>query len=281
MSVTANDLVRRVRGQAGDWGKLTTALSTALTATDTQVTFQNMADVIEEELNFEVGLEMCRIAAVGQELDIERGANGTTPVPHEAGALAIVEPRFTNQELLDSLNAAMRKLAMLEPLILVSEDGDYVYDPLVQDYPAPAGALLIFKVDMEKATAGLYRPFYSYTVLEEYDPPVIRIPNVGGISGKRFRIVYGGFYPELAWDTETALPVKWHDFLISYANGVAVENEDIRNAQLKVQTGNANFRPGYAQQVGRNLQARAMSDLEQLRPATRVVRRPDQRQYRY
>lgn len=280
MSVTANELVRKVRGMSGDWGKLTTTLSAALTDTDTSCTLANMADLLEEELLLEIDLEKVRITAVGQTLDIERGAQGTVAATHALGTFCILEPRFANQELLDALNAAVRRLAIYEPQVTVSSDGDYTYDATVEEYAAPLEAVSILKVDMEKATAGLYRPFYAYTILEEFDPPVVRIPVDWRLSGKKMRLVYGAPYPMLSWDTQTTIPEKWHTFLTGYAMGVALENEEVGNSQQKVQTGNAGFRPGYAQQVARNLQGRALNDLEALRPATRIIRRPDQRQYR-
>lgn len=280
MAVTANDLVRKVRSLSGDWGKLTTTLAAALTDATTTVTLTNMSDTLTEEWILEVGLERMRVVNVGADLTVERGAEGSTAAEHALGTLCILEPRFPNENLLDKLNLAARMLAVYEPLVAVSAEGDYVYDSTIEEYDAPTGAVSVIKVDMEKPTVGLYRPFYGYTVLDEYDPPVIRIPYQSNLAGKNFRVVYGSVYPELAWDTDTTIPVKWHDFLVEYALGLALEDEEVENAALKVQTGNASFRPGYAQQVARTLQARALGHLEVLRPATRIIRRPDQRQYR-
>jgi hypothetical protein len=279
MTVTANDLVRKVRSSCQDWGKLTTTLTTTIDATGTTVMLDNMSDNLEEEYNLTIDLEVMRIKTIGTTLEVERGSLGTIATAHTAGVMVILEPRFSNEPILSPLNVAARKLVAYEPLIQVSNEGDFTYDSNTQEYSAPGGAISILKVDIEKGT-GLYRPFYGYSVLDEFDPPVIRIPQDSSLRGKRFRVIYGSSYPDLTWDTPTTIPVKWHDFLCGYALGVVLENEDVANAALAQQTGTAGFRPGYAQQVGRNLQSRAFADLETLRPATRIIRRPDQRQYR-
>jgi len=279
MTVTVNDLVLAVRRQAGDWGAALMALDTQMSAVATTMSVVSRPDVVDVNQYVEVDTEEMEITDVSTDITVVRAAKGTTATIHEVAALAIVKPRFTNLMIVAALVRAQRVLAGYIPHKTLTTTDTIVSG--TEEYSLPSGAEYLDKVELETTTSGLYRPFYRYTIQDEYDPPKIRIPLGVAATGKGLRITTLGQYTEFAWGaTVSDIPVKYHNFLTEYASGLLIEDE------LSTVTGQTEQAHGvaptgtnmvYQQQIGRNMQAAAFAHLEAVKPMTRIVYRSDQR----
>jgi hypothetical protein len=283
MTVTVNDLVLTVRRQAGDWGAALMCLDTAMTdvSSNTTLSVESRPDVLREGQYVEVELETMEITDISTDITVRRASKGTTITGHFIGDLAIVEPRFPNLTILRALIKAERVLAGYIPKKTVTTGGTYVTSSSVEDFALPTGAEYLDSVQLEKATSGLYGPFYGYTILDGADPPSIHIPRGVCATGKNLRLVTLGQYTEFVWDASVSdIPLKYHDFLCEYAAGVLLEQEDTHVTAETEQAHGVAPKPGVNQQVGRNMQASAFAHLEAVKPMTRIIHRPDQRMYR-
>lgn len=281
MTVTVNDLVLTVRRKVGDWGAALVVLDDALTAdtTDTTVSVVARPDTVSDGQYMECDTEMMEIAEVSTDFTVRRAAKGTTVAAHAIGDLAIVEPRFSNLGILAALVKSQRVLAGYIPYKTVTTTTTIAAS--TEEYSMPVGAEYVDKVELETSTTGLYRSCSTYEILDEYDPPKIRIPWGSAPTGRTLRLTTLGQYSEFLWDaTVSDIPVKYHDFLTGYAAGVLIEEEEGHITDETEQSHGVKAKPGVNQQVGRNLQALAFAHLEAVKPMTRIIHRPDQRVYR-
>jgi hypothetical protein len=283
MTVTVNDLVLTIRRQAGDWGAALMTLDTAMTdsTASTTLSVTSRPDVLRTGQYVEVELEMMEITDISTDLTVLRAAKGTTISAHFIGDLAIVQPRFSNLSILRALVKAERVLAGYIPKKTVTTGGTYVTSSTVEEFALPTGAEYLDNVQIEKATSGLYMPFYGYSIIDGADPPSIHIPRGVCSTGRNLRITTLGQYTEFLWDaTVSDIPAKYNDFLCEYAAGVLLEQEDTHVTSETEQAHGVAPKPGVNQQVGRNMQASAFAHLEAVKPMTRIIHRPDQRIYR-
>lgn len=280
MTVTVNDLILSVRRQAGDWGAALMRLDASM---DTSTTTLSVAlprpDVVDVNQYVEVELEEMEITDVSTDITVVRAAKGTTAATHASGDLAIVKPRFTNLTILSFLVRAERVLAGYIPAKVNTATATIVSG--TEEYALPSGTEYLDKVELETSTSGLYRPFNRYTILDEYDPPKLRIPSGAAASGRTLRYTTLGQYQEFLWDASVDdIPLKYHNFLIEYACGLLLEDE---LAAVMGQTEQAHgVAPSgtnmvYQQQIARNMQANAFAHLEAVKPMTRIIHRQDQR----
>jgi hypothetical protein len=255
-------------------------LDTTMTADATTLSPASRPAVVDIDQYLECELEEMEITDITTaDLTVARAAKGTTAAQHLAGALAIVKPRFTNLRILEALVNAERALAGYVPAKTVTTTTTIAAS--TEEYAMPSGAEYIDKVEMETGTSGTYRVFNFYQILDEYDPPKIRIPLGCAVTGRSLRLTTLGQYAEFQWGaTISDIPVKYHTFLIQWACGWLLENEDTENSGQTEQA--HGVRPSgtnlvYQQQIGRNMQAGAFAHLEAVKPLTRIVYRQDQR----
>jgi hypothetical protein len=279
MTVTVNDLVLSVRRQAGDWGAALMTLDTQMAADATTLSVVSRPDVVDINQYVEVDTEEMEITDVTTNLTVARAAKGTTATIHESGVLAIVRPRFTNLRILAALVRSQRVLAGYIPDKTITTTTSIVSG--TEEYAMPAGTEYIDKVELETSTSGLYRIFNRYEILDQYDPPRIRIPQGSAVTGKYLRLTTLGQYAEFLWGaTISDIPLKYHNFLIEYACGMLIEDE---LTEISGQTEQAHgvsptgTHAVYQQQIGRNMQAAAFAHLEAVKPMTRIIHRQDQR----
>lgn len=280
MTVTVNDLVLSVRRQAGDWGAALMVLSGQMAADATTVSVVSRPDVVDINQYVEVDLEEMEITdVVGLDLTVLRAAKGTTAVNHAGGNLAIIKPRFTNLSILAALVRAERVLAGYIPLKTITSTASIASG--TEEYTMPTGTEYVDKVELETSTSGLYRTFNRYEILDQYDPPRIRIPNGAAATGKYLRVTTLGQYAEFLWlGTVSDIPMKYNNFLTEYACGMLIEDE-LTNISGQTEQAHGVAPTGthavYQQQIGRNMQAAAFAHLEAVKPMTRIVHRSDQR----
>jgi hypothetical protein len=279
MTVTVNDLALQVRRKAGDWGAALMTLDTQMAADATTMSVASRPDVVDIGQFVEVDVEEMEITDVSTNIIVTRAAKGTSATIHESGAMAIVRPRFTNLMIVEALVRAQRVLAGSVPAITVTTT--HTVTTGTEEYALPTSAEYLDRVEIETSTSGLYRNLTQYEILDQYDPPRLRIPQGSTATGRTLRITSLSQYGTLSWGAEiTDIPAKYHQFLTVYATGLLMEDE------LATITGQTEQAHGtkpvgthqvYHQQVARNLQASAFAHLQAVRPLTRVVHRPDKR----
>jgi len=275
MTVTVNDLVLSVRRQLGDWGAALMTLDTTMTDVATTLSPASRPSSVDINQSVEVELEEMEITDVAADLTVVRASRGTTAAAHLSGSLAIVRPRFSNLVILGALIRAERVLAGYVPAKAVTTTTTIVSG--TEEYAMPAGAEYVDRVELDNGS-GNPRPFHFYEILDEFDPPRIRIPQGCAATGRALRLTTLGQYSEFLWGaTVSDIPVKYHNFLTEYACGVLLEDEDSAITSQTVQAAGVEPKPGVNQQVGRNMQAGAFAHLEAVKPMTRIIHRSDQR----
>jgi hypothetical protein len=276
MTVTVNDLVLAVRRQTGDWGAALMTLDTGMDATATTVSVVARPDVVDTNQFLEINTEEMEITDISEDITVLRAAKGTAAQVHASGDMVLVKPRFSNLTILNALIRAERVLAGHIPCRTVSTTTTIASG--TEEYSMPSGTEYVERVRIETSTAGLYRPFHMFMVLENYDPPKIYIPLGKAAVGKTLELTTLGQYSEFQWGaTVSDIPAKYHNFLTEYACGVLIEDEDSSITSQTEQAHGIVPKPGVNQQVGRNMQAAAFAHLEAVRPMTRIVYRSDQR----
>lgn len=89
-------------------------LASPIGASDTMLTFTYGLGGLREQTVFEVGTEQMYIWSTNSSAkiaEVERGFNGSTAQAHDAGAVALVNPRFPRHRVLDQLNAEVADLS--------------------------------------------------------------------------------------------------------------------------------------------------------------------------
>ena len=190
--------------------------------------------------------------------------------------MAIVKPRFTNLSVVAALVRAQRVLAGYIPAKTITTTT--VIATGTEEYAMPSGAEYVDRVELETSTSGLYRDFNRYTIIDQYDPPRIRIPQGAAASGRYLRLTTLGQYVGFVWGGEVFdIPLKYHNFLTEYACGILIEDEESSITSQTEQAHGVAAKPGVNQQVGRNMQAAAFAHLEAVKPMTRIIQRSDAR----
>jgi hypothetical protein len=281
MTTTVNDLVLGVRRRTSDWGAALMTLTTQMSDTTTTMAVgTSRSNVVTEGRYVECDLEEMLIDSIGQDLTVVRAQKGTVAAIHEAGTMVLLIPRFSNLLILDALNRAVQVLAGYLPLRTVTTT--IAITSGVEEYAMPSGAEQVELVEMESSTSDIYRPFAFYTILDQYDPPRIRIPLGSAMSGRSLRVTTMGQYADLQWGGTNVVDIapKYLKFLIEYACGTLIEEELGRISGETEQAAGVAPRGTnmiYQQQLARNLMGSAFAHLDAVRPMTRVIHRSDKR----
>lgn len=110
--LTTQDVIRATRTyldgkQRPNRNKLTSALDTS---TSTLVFKYDIA-AAAQGVPLSIGLETLYVwEQSGKNLTVERGADGTTPSQHAAGDIILVDPEFTDAQILDAINQTLAAL---------------------------------------------------------------------------------------------------------------------------------------------------------------------------
>ena len=281
MAVPVTTLALRVRQELKDYGAGTFVLDGEHTAVATSINLTTTpADPVKVGQRAIINLEVVEVGTVADPMTVVRGIRGSTAAVQATGSLLIVEPRFTNQDILSGLIAAERQLAGFVPKRAIDDTNTIAQD--TEEYAAPAGAFAIEMVEVAMSTAGLYRPWPMFEILDANDPPKVRILG-GPPSGRALRLTYMSHYTEFTWttaDVSAEIPARYHDFLVDWCKGELLINESGYKARV---VGAASGQGASVQEsliYGQTLKASALNKLNTVRPATRVIQRPASNMYR-
>lgn len=108
MATSAANLVQRTRRFMRDWPDQDT-ISASLSSTATTITITGLGTYAK---NYPIEIDsetmLCRGAASGASVTVERGAFGSTAATHTSGSTVLIRPGFFAAEILDALNAAIQ-----------------------------------------------------------------------------------------------------------------------------------------------------------------------------
>lgn len=281
MAVPVTTLALRVRQELKDYGAGTFVLDGEHTAVATSINLTTTpADPVKVGQRAIINLEVVEVGTVADPMTVVRGIRGSTAAAQATGSLLIVEPRFTNQDILYGLIAAQRQLAGFVPKRAIDDTNTIATN--VEEYEAPVGTFAIEMIEMEQSVAGLYRPWPLFEILDANDPPTVRILG-SPPAGRTLRLTCMSQYTEFTWATTDAsyeVPLRYHDFLVDWAKGELLLNEAGYKARV---VGAASGQGASVQEsliYGQTLKASALNKLNTVRPASRVIQRPASNMYR-
>jgi hypothetical protein len=281
MATTVDALVLRIRHELRDYGVGAFALSSSVNDSVTEIRVTTFPLNAVDGQRAVVGTEDLYIKGAGNPLVVNRGELGSTAAAHSAGDLLIIEPRFTNQQILDALISAQRQLAGYVPY-LASPDTTNTTTQDVEEYAAPAGATEIIKVELETYEgSGLYRVAPNHQILEGYSPPKVRI--LAAPTGLTIRLTYHAAYTEFTWatnDVNAEIEAKYTDFLIEWAKGELLTNEvGYKSRVVAAATGDgASVQQSLV--LGQTIKASALGKLRSVKPPSRIIHRSSSRVHR-
>lgn len=278
MAVTTQDLALQVRRRIGDWGALSFELSVVMAVGAAVVQADTMQlDYIRAGHIVCIDVEDVEvIEPLGNPITVLRSRRGTTAAEHAIGALALVEPRFTNQEIVEALNEALRVFSGLVPKL--TTDVSLTTATGVEEYTLPAAVFEVEKVELETGTEGLYRPFRTYEV--SYSTGKLRM--LGRVpTGRTIRLGYLAAHADLTWATaDVVVPTRYHGFLIDYAHGELLLREAMEKATVVASATGDSTSVRESLIAAQTMKLTAQSKLDAIRPASRVVNLRDKRVYR-
>jgi hypothetical protein len=280
--VSVAALVDRIRRDVNDYGTTVLTLTAAMDTTQTTFAFtpDPPSELVQESSRFICELEQIEVTAT-YPWAVRRGINATTAAIHAIGTRMYMEPRFTNQEILDALNEAVRILSGYVPKRGLDEE--QVVLAGTEEYEAPTGAFAIESLDVETDTSGYYRPWVMFEIIDYYSPPKIRILGYPP-AGRGIRLGYLGPYTEFTWTTPRdvldEIPAIYHSFLVDFAHGELLIKEGLKKADLVGEAIGGKSTVSESLTLGQTLQSRALGKLTTVRPTTRIIRRPSSRSYR-
>lgn len=279
MAVSVAELATRARTHLGDWGGFSTTVAAQVGAADVTATLANTnSGFIRPQRQCVINLETLEVLSTGNPMDVRRAQRGTTAAVHAVGSLVLFEPRFTNQQILDALNEAVIALAGRAPKAVEVATDHAAQD--VEEYALPATCISLQKVELERSTTGLFRVCHEY----EYQPGANRVRIlVAPAAGRHIRFTYEAAYAALTWstsDVSTDLPLRYHPFLLDYAEGELVTKEALSKLAVVASATGDNADPRSALIAGQTMRQQAIAKLNAVAPATTIIQRRSARAYR-
>jgi hypothetical protein len=160
-TVSVLSLVNRVRDILGNWGDARTLLAAALTATATSVSVDEVKVAKAGDL-LQVDYETMEVtdsddSSTPEVFTVRRGQRGTTAVNHNDDSVVYVNPKISNQRILDAINAALAasyprifKLVVDETLTVVEDQYEYSVPSTLGEYVLDE----LWRVEMENSDEG-------------------------------------------------------------------------------------------------------------------------------
>ncbi len=278
-----------VRRMAMDWGIGTMQLSASMNSTATTMTVVDYPDTLGIGHHLHYGTEIMELTGdPGPSMTVRRGQLGTTAAAIVNSSVIIVQPRFTNIAIIAALNEALHILSGLEPREVFVTDSTLLTAADTESFAMPAETvgegeyIDILSVELETATAGLYRPIYTW-FQEGRWPPTLRLKG-NEQTGRDLRLrCTQAYYPMAYTDVSrpTGLIDAYEVFLTKYAAGLLLEQQELYAADwVKQDVQVASDFRGRMQVIGRNMQVAAETFLQKVTPGTRNFEIGDSRNYR-
>jgi len=216
VATSATTLVQRVRRFLGDWPELDTA-SASISAGGTSLTVATDATTrYAQNWLIQVDQEMMRVSAVAATtLTVVRGARGTTAASHASGSTILVRPGFSDQDILDSVNAGIDATFpfFYKPIL----DTSLTADGSSYEYTVPTGLTWLSKVEIKESGSPYYYRIDGWTVKRAASPVLqFATPPIQGM----IRCHGFGPLPQLTGfsdSLDTLWPAWGDDPLVEYA----------------------------------------------------------------
>lgn len=190
-------------------------LAAPVSESDTLLSFAYDLDAIQPHSLISIGLEDIYVFATNgaaKSADVDRGADGTTPAAHEAGAMVRVTPRWTDAQILRAVNSELEHLYG-RGLFRVGTT-EFVYDGTTVGWPIDDGAERVYRVQAEDyGGRDNWITLSGWTFEHNQDAATFPTGNAlflrcGAIPGRKVRVTwFGRFAPLTALDqdvTETS-----------------------------------------------------------------------------
>jgi len=222
MAASATTLVQRVRRFVGDWPDLdvTTASltnsATTVTVADTSIYGTNWLIQLDQEI-----MRVKTAPSLGTSLTVARGMQGTTAVSHSNSTSVLSRPAFSDQQMLDALNAGID--ATFPYFYQAVEDSSLIPDGMTYEFAVPNLASpsqpipYITKIDLKVSGDLSYRQVDGRWEIRRGSAPVIKFRSPPAIGTLR---VYG-FGPFSHLGFTDSLPTLWpswgEDPLVEFA----------------------------------------------------------------
>lgn len=222
MAASATTLVQRVRRFVGDWPDLDvvtaslTNSTTTVTVADTSVYGVNWLIQLDQEI-----MRVKTAPSLGTSLTVARGLQGTTAVSHGSSTSVLIRPAFSDQQMLDALNAGIDATFpyFYQPVQDTSlTTNGATYEFTVPNLSSPSQPIpFITKIDLKVSGDTAYRQIDGRWEIRRGSTPVIKFRSPPAIGTLR---VYGfGPFAQLAFTD--SLPTLWpswgEDPLVEFA----------------------------------------------------------------
>jgi hypothetical protein len=222
VSTSATTLIQRVRRYVGDWPDLdvtTASLSnsvTTATVADTSIYGVNWLIQLDQEV-----LRVKTAPSSGTSLTVARGMQGTTAASHANSTSVLLRPAYTDQQILDSLNAGIDATFpyFYQPVQDTSLlPNGTTYEFTVPNLTSPSQPIpFITRIDLKVTGDTAYRQIDGRWEIRRGSTPVIKFRSPPAPGTLR---VYGfGPFAQLAFtDTLPSLWPSWgEDPLVEFA----------------------------------------------------------------
>lgn len=169
MATTATTLVQRVRRFVGDWPDLDN-ITASVSSGGTSLTVASDATT-RYAVNWliQIDQEMMRVtAAAATSLTVTRAVQGTTAASHASGATILVRPQFSDQQILDAVNAGIDATFpfFYKPVL----DTSLTADGSSYEYTVPSGLQWLSKVETKESGSPYYYRIDGWTVKRAASP---------------------------------------------------------------------------------------------------------------
>ena len=198
-------LVLAVRRRVNDFGAAVMKLQAQLLSGSLSFTPDEVPEILRYGDLIEIDVELMETTGkdrVG--VTVARGMYGTTAATHASGSLAIVRPRYTNEQILASINEALFIISSNYPRTVVNETLttlDETYEYTLPTEGAGTGTYFgLTRVEIESSIEDKFIEITNWDTIEGITPfakPLLRIK--GSLpSGRAIRLHLLQSWPELA-----------------------------------------------------------------------------------
>jgi hypothetical protein len=222
----ASTLVTRVRRRIRDFPDID-SLSTSVGSGGSTVTVTGDASLYRQRQRIDIDSETLLVtgAATGQNVPVRRGTYGSVAASHSAGAIVLVDPKFTTVEILDAINAGLENLwphfyrQVSDTTSIVPDGTTYEYAvPTVADLggiPMPA----VYRIEWRWADGQPFENFSLWDIRRTGSSPKIAF-KVPPPTGMTIRVQGYAPFPKLSSlsaELDAQFPYDAEDLLVLYA----------------------------------------------------------------
>lgn len=179
-------------------------LSASIDASQTTLTFAYDLDALVAGGTISIGLEDMHVWSVdstARSIEVDRGIDSSTASAHTTAERVRVAPRWTDAQILRSMNAELANL-YAQGLYGVTAT-EVTFSANTQGYPLPAACIAAHRVMVQDYTGDNWFPLNGWTV--EHNQNTTDFPSGvalflrgdAGLEGRKLRVIYKRTFAEL------------------------------------------------------------------------------------